>query len=167
MKKFSMLFLSLLFIFLATGCGKTEEKEAKDTTEEKVQEQTLVCTSTTEDANLDIEQVISMNYKNDKLKSMKMEVNTTAANSAVKEKWEEYKKAMDENYKPFDKDGISLKIVVDDQNYKYNTILEIDLENATEEALKEQGFEGAKEDDSTIEESKAEAEKGGATCIIK
>ena len=48
-----------------------------------------------------------------------------------------------------------------------NTILDIDVENATYEALKEQGFEGIKNDTSTLEDSKKEAEKDGATCIVK
>ena len=158
MKKISMLFLSLFIIVLVAGCGMTEEK---------VKEQTLVCTTTENDEDMNIEQVISMTYKNDKLNHMTMEVNTTIINSSETEIWEAYKKFMDEDNKVFDKDGISLKVVIDDQNYKYNTILDIDVENATEEALKEQGFEGIKDDTSTLEDSKKEAEKDGATCLVK
>ena len=159
MKKISMLFLSLLVIILITGCGTTEKKEVK--------EQTLVCTTTESDEDMDIEQVISMTYKNDKVTQMKMEVNTKLNNLDIRENWEAFKKSMDENNEEFEKDGISLKVVVNDQNYEYNTILDIDVEKASEEDLKEQGFEGLKDDKSTLEESKESAEKDGAVCEIK
>lgn len=159
MKKISMVFLSLLISILVTGCGKAEEQEAK--------EQTLVCTSTENDEDMEVEQVISMTYKGDKLKHMTMEVNTKITDSTVTENWETYKEFMSEDNKEFDKDGVSLKVVIDDENYEYDTILDIDVENATEEALKEQGFEGLKDDTSTLQDSKEDAEKDGATCIIK
>ncbi len=159
MKKVSMIFFSLLAIILITGCGATEEKEVK--------EQTLVCTTTESDEDMDIEQVISMTYKNDQLKQMKMEVNTKLNNSTIKENWEAFKKSMDENSQEFEKDGMSLKVVVSDENYEYNTILDIDVDKASEEDLKEQGFEGLKDDKSTLEESKESAEKDGAICEVK
>ncbi len=157
MKKISIIFLSLLVAILITGCGA--EKEVKV--------QTLVCTTTENDEDMDIEQVISMTYKNDKLKQMKMEVNTKLNNSAIKENWEAFKKSMDENNEVFEKEGISSKVVVNDQNYEYNTILDIDFDKASEEDLKEQGFDGLKDEEGTLEESKEAAEKDGATCIIK
>ena len=150
MKKISMIFLSLLVIVLITGCGTTEEKEQK-----------LVCTTTESEDGMSIEQVISMTYKNDKLEHMTMEVNTTITDSTVKEK------AMDEDNEEFDKDGVSLKVNVNDQNYEYNTILDIDVENASEEVLNEQGFEDLKNDNSTLEDSKKAAEEDGAVCEIK
>lgn len=156
MKKISMIFLSLLVIVLMTGCGMTEEKE-----------QTLVCTSRENDENMNVEQVVSMTYKNDKLKHMTMEFNSKIINSTIKENWEEFKTTMDKDNKEFNKDGLSLKIVKDDQNYEYNIILDIDVENASEEMLKEQGFEDLKDDISTLEENKELAEKDGATCVIK
>ncbi len=156
MKKILMVILCGVFLFSIAGCGKTEEKEQK-----------LVCTTTQDQEGMDIEQVISMTYKNDKLKHMTMEVNTKINDSNVKENWEEFKKTMDEGNKEFDKDGVSLKVEKDDQNYEYSTILDIDVENASEEALKEQGFEGIKNDNSTLESSKEAAEKDGASCEIK
>ena len=103
MKKISIIFLSLLVMFLVTGCGTTEEKELK--------EQTLVCTTTESDDDMEIEQVVSMTYKNDKLKQMKMEVNTKLNNSSIKENWEAFKKSMDENNQEFEKEGITLKVL--------------------------------------------------------
>ena len=74
---------------------------------------------------------------------------------------------MDENNKEFSKDGVSLKIKVNDQNYEYSTILDVDVENASEEALKEQGLDDLKNDTSTLKDSKEAAEKDGAICEIK
>ena len=158
MKKFSMLFLGLLVVILITGCGAEETK---------VKEQTLVCTTTESDEDMDIEQVISMTYKNDKLKQMKMEVNTKLNNETIKENWDAFKKTMDENNQEFEKEGISSKVVVNDQNYEYNTILDIDFDKASEEDLEDQGFGGLKGEEGTLEESKESAEKDGAVCTVK
>ena len=145
MKKVNIIFLSLLVLILITGCGTTEDKEEK-----------LVCTTTEKEDGMSVEEVISMTYKNDKLKRMTMEVNTTITDTDIKENWQEFKKH-----------GVSLKVEVNDQNYEYNTILDIDIENASEEILKEQGFEGLKNDKSTLKDSKKSAEEDGATCEIK
>ena len=74
---------------------------------------------------------------------------------------------MDENNEEFAKDGMTLKVVVNNQNYEYNTILDIDIDKASEEDLNEQGFEELKDDTNTIEDSKKSAEQDGATCVIK
>ncbi len=155
MKKILSILLMGVLVIGLTGCGN-EEKE-----------QTLVCTTTETEEGMSIEQVISMTYKNDKLNHMKMEVNTKITDSSVKENWEAFKQTLDENNQEFNKDGVSLKVERDDKNYEYNTILDIDVLNASEEILKEQGFEGLKEDNSTLEDIKESSEKDGATCIIK
>ena len=155
MKKIKMIFLCLLAVVLVTGCG-AENKEKK-----------LVCRTTEEEEGMSIEEVISMTYKNNKLNHMTMEVNTTITDSDVKDNWEAYKEFMNEDTEEFSKEGISLKVNVDDDNYKYNTILDIDIEKASEEDLEEQGFEGLKDDNSTIEDSKKTAEEDGATCTIE
>ena len=152
MKKIRMLFLSLLMIVMATGCGK---------------EQKLVCTTTETEEGMSIEEVISMTYKDDKLKHMKMEVNTKITDPTMTENWEKYKEFMNEDNKEFNKDGISFKIDINDESYEYNTSLDIDIEKASEEALKEQGFDDLKADKSTLQASKAAAEEDGATCEIK
>ena len=159
MKKILSILLMGILVVGLTGCGATEEK-AKE-----VKEQTLVCTTTESDEDMDIEQVISMTYKNDKLKQMKMEVNTKINNRDIRENWATFKKSMDENNEEFEKEGIISKVVINDQNYEYNTILDIDFDKASEEDLKEQGFDGLKDEDGTLEESKESAEKDGATCV--
>ena len=156
MKKISMLFLSVMMLVLLTGCGTTKDVEKE-----------LICTTTESEEGLDIEQVISMTYKNDKLKRMKMEVNTKITDATIKENWEEFKKSMDKDNTEFTKEGMTLKVETNDQNYEYKTTLDIDLETVSDETLKDQGFDGLKDDDSTLESTKEEAEKDGANCVVK
>ena len=152
----------LMILVSVSGCGTTKEEK-----ESEVKEQTLVCTTIESDEDMDIEQVISMTYKNDKLKQMKMEVNTKLNNSIIKDNWDAFKKTMNENNREFEKEGIVFKVVVDDKDYKYNTTLDIDIDKASEEDLDEQGFEGIKGDNSTLEDNKQSYENDGATCVIK
>ncbi len=158
-----MLFLSLLIVVFVAGCGTNEEKDV----EKNVKEQTLVCTSTENNEDIDVEEVMSMTYQDDKLKHMKLEVNATATNSDLKKNWEEFKKKMNENNPEVNDEGINLKVNVDDKNYKYNIVLDVDVEKVSDEALEKQGFKDLKNDDSTLEETKTSLEKDGATCVIK
>ena len=154
--KIYTIILGLLTIVLITGCKTNEQIE-----------QTLVCTTTENEDGMDTLETISMTYKNNKLNHMKMEVDIKITDSTVKDNWEVFKSTMDEENKEFTKDGVSLKVSTDDQNYEYKTTLDIDVLNASEEILKEQGFDGLKDDTSTIESSKEDAEKDGAICEIK
>ena len=74
---------------------------------------------------------------------------------------------MDEQNEEFDKDGVSLKVEYNDKDFEYKTILDVDVKNATDEALEKQGLSGIKNDGSTIMSSKASAEEDGAVCEIK
>ncbi len=158
MKKISMILLSFLVVVLLTGCSENKMEE---------KEQELVCTTTENEDGMNIEQVVSMTYKNDKLNHMTLSVKTAITDSTIKENWDMFKETMAKDNEEFNKDGVSLTVSVNDQNYEYNTTLDIDIPNASDEILKEQGFEGLKEDESTLEESKEAAEKDGATCEIK
>lgn len=155
MKKLGMLFFTLLFVILVTGCEGTEKM------------QKLVCTNTQKEEGMDIEQVISMTYKNDKLNYMSVEINTKITDSIIQENWENFKNSMNEENPEYNKDGVVLKIEADDKNYEYKTLLDIDLEKATVEALESQGFGDLKKDNSTLEENKKLAEKDGAVCEVK
>ncbi len=155
MKKMSKVFLILFVLILMTGCGNGDKEEK------------LVCTTVENEDEMMIEQVISMTYKNDQLNHMTMEANSKITDATVQENWEDFKEFMDKDNQEFDKEGVRLKVEADDQNYEYRTILDIDVLNANEEVLKEQGFEGLKEDNSTLEESKKIAEQDGAICVVK
>lgn len=155
MKKFGMIFLGLASVVLVTGCA------AKET------ERKLVCTSTQAEEGMNIEQVISMTFKNDRINHMTMDVNTKITDDEVKENWTMFIESMDEQNKESDKDGVSLKVTKDNENYEYKVTLDIDVENASEEALETQGFADLKDDNSTLEDNKKSAEKDGFTCVVE
>ena len=96
-----------------------------------------------------------------------MDVNTKITDDATKENWSLFTQSMDEQNVESDKDGVSLKVTKDDQNYEYKVTLDIDVEKASEEALKEHGFDGLKDDNSTLEDNKKSAEKDGFTCKVQ
>lgn len=154
MKKFRMLFLGLVAVVLVTGCGTKETN------------QKLVCTSTQSEEGMSVEQVISMTFKNDRINHMKMDVNTKITDDTIKENWAVFTESMDEQNVETDKDGVSLKVTKDDQNYEYKVTLDIDVENATKEALEPHGFADLKDDNSTLEDNKKSAEKDGFTCVV-
>ena len=153
MKKILIIFLSLFLSIAITGCNKEEK--------------TLVCTTTQNEDGMSIEEVISMSYVNDKLKAMQMSVNTKISDEDIKENWENFKETMNENNVEFSEEGINYQIEVNDDTYEYKTILNIDIAKASEDTLKKQGFDGLKDDKSTLEETKKEAEEDGATCVVK
>lgn len=155
MKKIVMVFLGLVAIVLVAGCSTNET------------EQKLVCTNTQNEEGMSVEQVISMTFKNDKLNHMKMDVNTKITDEQIKENWSLFTETMDEQNVETDKDGVSLKVTKDDQNYEYKVTLDIDVENASKEALKAQGFEDLSDDNSTLEDNKKSAEKDGFTCKVQ
>lgn len=155
MKKFGMLFLGLVAVVLVTGCGTKETN------------QKLVCTSTQSEEGMSVEQVISMTFKNDRINHMKMDVNTKITDDTIKENWAAFTESMDEQNVETDKDGVSLKVTKDDQNYEYKVTLDIDIQNASNEALEAQGFADLKDDNSTLEDNKKLAEKDGFVCEVK
>lgn len=155
MKKFGMLFFGLVAVVLVTGCGTKETN------------QKLVCTSTQSEEGMSVEQVISMTFKNDRINHMKMDVNTKITDDTIKENWAAFTESMDEQNVETDKDGVSLKVTKDDQNYEYKVTLDIDIQNASNEALEAQGFADLKDDNSTLEDNKKLAEKDGFTCEVK
>lgn len=155
MKKLLVIFLSLFLSIAITGCNKDEG------------EKTLVCTTTENEDGMSIEEVISMTYENDKLKAMEMSVNTKMSDEDIKENWEDFKEAMAQYDVEYSEEGIDYKVEVNDDTYEYKTILNIDITKASEDALKKQGFDGLKDDNSTLEETKKEAEEDGATCVVK
>ncbi len=159
MRRVKVVFLSLLCLVIMTGCEQAKE--------EKKSEQKLVCTATEKEDGMDIEEVISMTYKNDKLKHMTIEVNTIINDETVQKNWSAFKEAMNKENGEFTKEGISLKVETNDQKYEYKTSLDIDVDKASTEDLKEQGFSDLKEDDSTLESTKKAAEEDGAVCVIK
>lgn len=155
MKKLSILFLGLAAITLVGGCGSKET------------EKTLVCSTTQDESGMKMEQVISMAFKNDKMNQMKMDLNIKVTDDEVKENWEAFTKAMDNENQETDKDGVTLKVEKDDKNYEYKVSLNIDVEKAGKDALEKYDLEELNGDNGTLEENKKTAEENGFTCKVE
>lgn len=155
MKKISMVCLGLAVITLVGGC---EEKET---------EKNLVCTMTQNEDSMTVEQKISMTFKNDKMNHMIMDVNMKITDENVKESWNAFTEAMDNENKEENKEGISIKVNKDDTNYEYKVTFDVDVEKANKTDLETYGLEDLASDNGTLEENQKSAEADGFTCEVK
>ena len=127
-------------------------------------EETLTCSMEDESSGVSMEQIVDMTFKDDKINKVKMTVNTKATNDTMKENWDLIASSMDEQFDEKTSDGVSLSKNNDADNYTYKVELSVDLDKATEDSLSEYGLDGITSDNSTLEETKKEAENSGFTC---
>lgn len=127
-------------------------------------EETLTCSMEDESSGVSMEQIVDMTFKDDKINKVKMTVNTKATNDTMKENWDLIASSMDEQFDEKTSDGVSLSKNNDADNYTYKVELSVDLDKATEDSLSEYGLDGITSDNSTLEETKKEAEDSGFTC---
>lgn len=127
-------------------------------------EETLTCSMEDESSGVSMEQIVEMTFKDDKINKVKMTVNTKATDDTMKENWNLIASSMDEQFDEKSSDGVSLSKDNDTDNHTYKVELSVDLDKATEDSLSEYGLDGITDDDSTLEETKKEAEDSGFTC---
>ena len=145
-KLFGILAVSLLFI---TGCEG---------------EKTLTCTNSEEDSGIKMKQEITMTFKDDKVSYVKMSIDNEATDDTIIDNWDMFVSMLDSQFEETDKDGVKLSTNNDSTNHIYNVSLEIDLEKASEDALKEYNLDGITDANATYEDTKKEAEDSGYTC---
>ena len=127
-------------------------------------EETLTCSMEDESSGVSMEQIVDRTFKDDKINKVKMTVNTKATNDTMKENCDLIASSMDEQFDEKTSDGVSLSKNNDADNYTYKVELSVDLDKATEDSLSEYGLDGITSDNSTLEETKKEAEDSGFTC---
>lgn len=127
-------------------------------------EKTLICTNSLEDKDINMEQEIVIKFKSNKINYVKMTVDNKAINDVIKDNWDVFATTMDSQYSQKDTDGIKLTTNNDKENYQYNITLEVDLEKASNDSLKEYNLDGIADEDSSIDEVKKSAEKVGYKC---
>ena len=108
-----------------------------------------------------------MTFKNDKINHMKMDVNSKITDEQIKANWTEFTQAMDSQNEETQKDGVSLKVSKDDENYEYKVTLDVDLEKATKDDLETYELTDLLDDNSTLEDNKKSAESDGFTCKVQ
>ena len=145
-KLFGILAVSILFI---TGCGG---------------EKTLTCTNSEEDSGLKMSQEITMTFKDDKISYVKMSIDNEAIDDTIIDNWGMFVTILDSQFEASNEDGVKLSTNNDTDNHIYNVSLEIDLEQASEDALAEYGLDGITDANATYEDTKKDAEDAGYTC---
>lgn len=152
MKKVKLLFLGLFVMLLITGCSN---------------DKTLTCTSSSEDSGIEVKQEIVMKFKGNKINYIKMSVDNKATSDVIKSNWDVFASTMDSQYIPKETNGVKLTTSNDKENYQYNITLEVNLEKASNDSLKEYNLDGIADEDSSIDEVKKSAEKDGYKCKQK
>ena len=146
-KIFGILAVSVLLI---TGCGNSEK--------------TLTCTNSEEDSGLKMTQEVTMTFKDDKVSYVKMSVDNEATDDAIIENWDMFVSMLETEFEETSKDGVKLTTNNNANKHIYNVSLEIDLEKASEDALKEYGLSSITEENASYDETKKSAEDDGFTC---
>ncbi len=149
---------------MVTGCGNESTEKEKD---KNAKEQTLVCTNAKEEEGMITNQVFTLTFNNESLKHYTDDFTLTVTDAGVRENWQQFKESMNQDNKEIEKDGVSLKVEVNDKEYKYRTITDIDVDKANDEALTEVGYEGLKDNGLTLKDWKKIIEEEGATCEVK
>lgn len=145
-KLFAILAVSVLFM---TGCGG---------------EKTLTCTNSEESSGIKMNQEVTMTFKDDKVTYVKMSIDNEATDDTIIDNWDMFASMMESQFEASDEDGVKLSTDNDSTNHIYNVSLEIDLEKASEDALKEYNLDGITDANATYEDTKKEAEDSGYTC---
>jgi len=161
MKKFKLLAILLATTALLTGCGEKEESSKKDN--KKEEKNIISCSMTEEDDGLEMLENIKIEYKNDKPSVITMSITATVVDDEIKSEWEEFVEMLDMIYQEQDEDGLKITTEDNKKDYSYEIVIEVDLENATEEVLEEFGFDDI-EEYNDIKEAKESLELDGYTC---
>lgn len=149
MKKVKLLFLGLFVILAVSGCSSKK---------------TLTCTNSLENNGIETKQKIVMKFKGNKINYVKMTVDNKAMSDVIKKNWEVFSSSIDKQYSKKDAAGIKLITSNDKENYIYNITLEVDLEKASNDSLKEYNLDDIADKDSSIDEIQKSAKKDGYTC---
>ena len=157
MKNIKFLAFTFAALTLLTGCGEKEETKKEEKNE------VINCTISNEENGLETFQNIDIEHKNDEIKVITLTFDFKTTDEEMKDVWDEYVTLLDSIYPEQDKDGLKIETENDDKNYIYTIVIEVDLENATDEVLEELGFENIFEIED-VEELKQELENEGYTC---
>ena len=160
MKNIKFLAFSFAALTLLTGCGEKEENN-EEVKEEK--NGVVSCTLSDEESGLEMDQEIDIEHKDNKIKVITLTFDFKATDKEIKDSWEEFVTILDATYPEQDKDGLKIETSSNSKNYIYTIVIEIDLENATEEVLEELGFENISGNED-VRELKQKLKTEGYTC---
>ena len=109
-------------------------------------------------------QTITMQFNNDKIKKIKMNISTTAETDELKKSWQMLSNILDASFKIENSKGITISTKNDNKNYTYDISYDIDLTKANKEKLKELEIDDLLHSEESYEDTKKEAQQNGYTC---
>ena len=137
MKKFKLLLLAIVGVFVLTGCGG----------------KTLTCTMSESESGMEMKGKIVAKFKDDK-----------ATNDEVKKSWSMMSSLLKSQYSDKKADGVKVTSKVDDKKYTFNFSVEIDIKKASKDALKEYGIDSLDAEKSGYDDAKKSLEESGFKC---
>lgn len=149
MKKLILLSIVFFSVIITCGCSSTK---------------TLTCTNSETKEGMKMVQTITMQFNNDKIKKIKMNISTTAETDELKKSWQMLANILDASFKIENSKGITISTKNDNKNYTYDISYDIDLTKANKEKLKELEIDNLLHSEESYEDTKKEAQQNGYTC---
>ena len=147
-KKFKLLLLAIVGVFVLTGCGG----------------KTLTCTMSESESGMEMKGKIVAKFKDDKVTNLKMTMDAKATNDEVKKSWSMMSSLLKSQYSDKKADGVKVTSKVDDKKYTFSFSVEIDTKKASKDALKEYGIDSLDAEKSGYDDAKKSLEKSGFKC---
>ena len=148
MKGLKTIIILLVGLVCLTGCG----------------EKKLVCTKTEQDSGVNIEQKITVNFKEDKAKYVDLSVAASANDDSAKEGWTLITAILESQVNEESPAGVKVTMDKDDQNYRFKFNMEFDLSKIDNTVFLEYGLDDFGLDDSNYDGIKTSIEDDGFTC---
>lgn len=148
MKKFKLLLLAIVGIFALTGCGG----------------KTLTCTMSESESGMEMKGKIVATFKKDKVSKVKMTMDAKATDDSVKKNWSLFANTLKSQYSEKKADGVKVSSKVDDKKYTFSFSLEVDVNKASKDALKEYGIDSLDAEKSGYDDAKKSLEESGFKC---
>ena len=148
MKKLKLLVVTVFGLLLLTGCG----------------EKTLTCTNSESSSGIDMGQEAVIKFKGEKVSYVKLTIDAKATSSLIKNNWSTFADTLGKQYTDKKATGIKVTTKNDSKNYTYKISIEVDVNKAKDDDLKDYSLDGIAEKTSTYKEVKESAEASGFKC---
>ena len=129
MKKIGFLIISLLVVFVVSGCGKSNTK-------------VVTCSGVVKGNNMNVAQSIKYTFENDKISKADIEFvfkDITVDNlSSI---WGSFKTQFTEQNKPAEETGFKRTVKSHDNDYTFSVNMEIDFEKISKETMEKYDIE--------------------------
>lgn len=150
MKNKKIFILLITLIILSTGCSK----------------KSLACTSSNKNNGISVNQKITFNFYNNKIKKVYYNVDTIGQSKNIKNNWDMIANELDNKYNQYQNDNPNLKLSTNNKTnkYTYNLSIFINLDNVTSDELKDLQLSSLSNNKVKMEDVKKDFQKNGYKC---